>query len=221
MTENPHANRPMAVWGSSLGEARVAVLIVHGRGQTPSFMQALSERFEVSGLRYYAPSAAADTWYPRPFLEPIEHNEPALSESMVALESHVSAVLSDGFTLDQVILCGFSQGACLLSHFVLSRPVKYGGLILLTGGYIGPDVIAGPVGKPLKGVPAVLRSIEDDPWVPRMRVEQTAAALLKAGAEVDLNIVPGDEHIITEEAVNAAATLLYNSASQANQNPTP
>jgi hypothetical protein len=53
-----------------------------------------------------------------------------------------------------------------------------------------------------------------------MRVEQTAAALLEAGAKVDIKIEPGNEHIITEEAVNAAAALLQNTARLADQNPT-
>lgn len=198
----------MVVWGSSLEEARVALLAVHGRGQTPAFMESLSERFKVSRVRYYGPSAAANTWYPKPFLEAIERNEPALSHALATLSSHVDSVLSDGFTLDKVVLCGFSQGACLLSHFVLSHPVKYGGLILLTGGYLGPDTITAPAGKPLDGVPAVLRSVEQDPWVPKSRVEQTAAALLASGAKVDIRIAPGREHIITEEAVDAAVKLL-------------
>ncbi|MET4538626.1 phospholipase/carboxylesterase [Arthrobacter bambusae] len=216
MTENPHAERPMEVWGSSLDEARVAVLAVHGRGQTPAFMESLAERFKVSRVRYYGPSAAADTWYPKPFLEPIEHNEPALSLALATLSSHIASVLTDGFAPDKVILCGFSQGACLLSHFVLSHPAKYGGLILLTGGYLGPETITPPAGEPLYGVPAVLRSIEQDPWVPKSRVEQTAAALLASGAQVDIRIAPGDEHVITEEAVEAAAKLLNSTANCAN-----
>ena len=54
----------------------------------------------------------------------------------------------------------------------------------------------------------VVRSIEHDPFVPPERVTQTVTALRAAGADVDALIVPGDEHIITDEAIDAARTLL-------------
>ena len=102
---------------------------------------------------------------------------------------------------------GFSQGACLLAHWALTRPRPVGGIILFTGGYIGPeDVVA--QAQSLDGVPVVVRSIEHDPFVPPERVTQTVTALRAAGADVDALIVPGDEHIITDEAIDAARKLL-------------
>jgi phospholipase/carboxylesterase len=210
VTKNRHLDRPMTSWGSSAGTARTAVLAVHGRGQGPAFMQEQATRLAASGVRFYAPSAAGDTWYPKPFLEPLENNQPDLSHALEALAAHLAAVEADGFSPDRIVLWGFSQGACLVSHFVLTRPARYAGLILHTGGYIGPDPLPVPAGQPLEGVPAVLRSIENDPWVPGPRIRQTAAALEAAGATTDLLIAPGHEHIITDEAMTAASRLLNN-----------
>ena len=215
MTKNRHLDRPMTTWGSSPGSARAAVLAVHGRGQTPAFMQEQAGRLAASGLRFHAPSAAGDTWYPKPFLEPLENNQPELSHALEALAAHVAALETDGFATDRIVLWGFSQGACLVSHFVLTNPAKYAGLVLHTGGYIGPDPLPVPAGQPLEGVPAVLRSIENDPWVPGPRIEQTASALRAAGARTDLLIAPGHEHIITDEAMAAASRLLNNIGVQA------
>lgn len=190
------------------------MLSVHGRGQSPEFMASLSERLSVPDLVFYAPSAANNTWYPNPFLEPLENNEPDLSFALAAMADHVETVQADGFPPGRIVLWGFSQGACLLSHFLISTPAQYAGAVLLTGGYIGPDSMEGPTGTPLAGVPIVLRSIEHDPWVPRFRVEETAALLEDAGAQIDIRISPGNEHIITTEAMAATARLLNSVSAQ-------
>lgn len=206
--ENPHLSRPMTEWGCGVSSARLAVLAVHGRGQNPAFMQDQAERIQSTGVRYYAPSAASDSWYPNPFMDPLPRNEPALSRSIEALGAHLDAIRDDGFGTERILLWGFSQGACLLSQYVLNRPGPFAGLILLTGGYLGPVAAPGPAGRPLDAVPALLRTIEHDPWVPRHRVEETAAALRTAGADVGLRIAPGRDHVITDEAMTAATALI-------------
>jgi predicted esterase len=57
-------------------------------------------------------------------------------------------------------------------------------------------------------VPVVIRSIDEDPWVPKERVEETAEYFVAAGGRVDSRIDKGTEHGITEEAVNAGKVLL-------------
>lgn len=213
MTENRHLSQRRLVWGSELDQARAAVLAIHGRGQSPEFMQQQADRLTVSGLRFYASSAADSSWYPKPFLEPLENNQPDLSHALEALAAQVAAVEAEGFTRDRIVFWGFSQGACLVSHYILSCPIRYAGLILFTGGYLGPEALPSLDGRPLDGVPALLRSIENDPWVPKIRVEQTATILQDAGCDVDIHIAPGNEHVITDEAMAAAAEMLNGIAS--------
>ena len=171
-------------------------------------MRDQAKRLRSTGIRFYSPSAFGQTWYPKPFLEPLADNEPQLSQSLDAIDSLVRVVEADGFPPNRIVLWGFSQGACLISHLVLTRPTNYGGFALLTGGFVGPDILLPPEGRPLKGTPVVMRSIEHDPWVPRARVEETATALSVAGATVDLLIAPGTEHTITDEAMSAVDRLL-------------
>ena len=87
----------MTTWGSGAGTARTAVLAVHGRGQTPAFMQEQAARLAASGVRFYAPSAAGDSWYPKPFLEPLDNNEPDLSHALEAITAHVAALEPTAF----------------------------------------------------------------------------------------------------------------------------
>lgn len=200
---------PVHEWGATAGTASPAVLAVHGRGQTPQFMQETAARFAAPQARFHAPHASGDSWYPEPFLAPLERNRTALEESLAVVTGCLDELAARGHPRERVVLWGFSQGACLLAHHVLTvAPQRYGGLILFTGGYIGPEPITPPPAGSLAGLDAVVRSIDRDPWVPRYRVEETAALLEHAGASVDLRIDPGDEHVITDEACAAAGSLL-------------
>ena len=176
-------------------------------------MQATAARLGPAPVRFFAPEAEGNTWYPRSFLEPIEGNQPALDHALETVNACFGRLSQAGFDGGRVVLWGFSQGACLLSHLVLTMPRPLAGLVLFTGGYLGTAPPPAPDG--LRGVPAVLRTIENDPWVPPHRVEETAKLLRQAGAEVDLRIDPGTEHIITDEACAAATELLNTVAAHA------
>lgn len=194
-------------WGDP--GAPVAVLALHGRGGDPADMRATATRFGPVPARFVAPRADGASWYPKPFLEPFEENRAALETALGVVDDQLARLAEQGYGRDRVVLWGFSQGACLAAHHVLARrTAPLAGLVLFTGGFVGPDPLPPPSAGSLAGTPAVLRSISDDPWVPRRRVEETAALLTGGGAEVDLWIEPGDEHVITDEACGAAGGLL-------------
>lgn len=195
-------------WNVGEDQPKIAVLAVHGRGQSTDFMREQATRFGVLGVKYFAPQAPGDTWYPLGFKEPFAANEPKLSESLGFMASMIDLIRADGFAIDHIVLWGFSQGACVLSHFAVTQPEHYAGLIMFTGGFIGPDALPSVTGSVLAGVPAVLRSVDEDPWVPMARVVETAELLTQAGATVDLRIDGGTEHGITDEAAAAGAALL-------------
>ena len=208
VTSDPAAPGALAEWGASPDEAELAVLALHGRGQDPDFLRATTARFGPAPVRFCAPEAPGNTWYPDRFLAPVERNQPKLDQSLRTVEECARQLADRGFGPQRLVLLGFSQGACLVAQHALTRPAPFAGLVLLTGGHITSDPFPAPSGSPLQDVPAVVRSIENDPWVPRWRVEETAALLAERGASVDLRIDPGDEHIITDEACRAATELL-------------
>jgi phospholipase/carboxylesterase len=206
--DNPHLRHALEPWGAAAGAAGVAVLAVHGRDQDPGFMKDLSVRLGCPRARFYGARADSRSWYPRPFMEPVPDNQPRLDYAMFAIAAAIATIGNEGFEPGRIVLWGFSQGSCLLSHFIVKHQPRMAGAILFTGGYIGPDPLAVPRGRPLAGVPVVVRSIAEDPFVPRGRVEDTAELLRSAGALVDAAIAPGTEHIITAEATAAGGALL-------------
>lgn len=195
-------------WGSPRTTATVAVLAVHGRGQNPAVMQEYSSHLQARGVNYFAPRAAGDSWYPEPFLVPFSLNEKDVGSGLDVVDNALDQLRIEGFDPRRTVLWGFSQGACLLSHHLLTRRPQVGGALLFTGGYVGAELLEVPAGSELSGLPIIVRSIEHDPWVPPWRVEQTAVLLRALGAQVNLRIAPGGDHIITDEAYSAADRLL-------------
>ncbi|GAA2246888.1 phospholipase [Herbiconiux moechotypicola] len=191
-------------WGDEAGTT--AVVAVHGRGQPPEFLHEVSARLAVPELAWFAPSAPGRSWYPHPFLDPSPENAVALEEALDALVAAIGAAGRSGAA--RVVVLGFSQGACSLAHLLLTREVGVAAAVLFTGGFVGPRMLDA-AGVPRRaGVPVLMRSVAHDPWVPAHRVADTAALLVRAGAQVDALVEPGTEHVITERAVTDARRLL-------------
>lgn len=208
---NKHLANELFTRGPAVRQARLAVLAVHGRGQNPDFMFEQAERFDpsaVEGVRFYAPHASEGTWYPKPFMEPVEANEPNLTFALESMEERLAKIGADGFLPSETVVWGFSQGACLLAHLLLTRLRVLRGALLFTGGHIGAEPVTPPPGNRLGRMPVLMRSVDRDPWVPYERVKETAALLRRGGAAVDLRVDRGDEHIITDEAFDAASVML-------------
>ena len=69
----------------------------------------------------------------------IESNQPYLDSALRQIESMVADLLAIGVRGDRIAVLGFSQGACLTLEFVARHPRRYGAILGLTGGLIGPD----------------------------------------------------------------------------------
>ncbi|WP_240073728.1 alpha/beta hydrolase [Cupriavidus taiwanensis] len=136
---NPHLHTPLSVFDAPAGNARLAAILVHGRGQSPALMrELLVDRLDCPQVAWFAPLAAENTWYPERFIAPLEANEPRLSQALARIEVLSEALLAMGFPYTAQVLVGFSQGACLCSEFLWRQRRRYAGLIALTGGLIGP-----------------------------------------------------------------------------------
>ena len=68
-----------------MAQARVAVILVHGRGDSAAGILSLAEEFPFNDALWIAPQAAGSTWYPYSFLAPVERNEPGLSSALGVL----------------------------------------------------------------------------------------------------------------------------------------
>lgn len=207
---NSHSREPVSVFGRPLGSAKLAALLVHGRTQSPTDMFDLFvRRIELPDVAYVAPAAQGSSWYPARFIEPIEANEPRLSDALDRLDQLSQQLVDQGFAYHEQVIIGFSQGACLCCEFVWRSKRRYRALLAFTGGLIG-DQLPDPeeVTPAFNGMPVLLSGCESDPWVPAARIRQTAKILERAGCSVAQWIAPGGDHGIRDQEIDLARELL-------------
>lgn len=204
----PHGQLPMVTRGRPLGEGRVAVIMIHGRGASPSNILDLVPSFEQPDATYLAPGAAGGTWYPYSFLSPIERNEPGITSGIAVIHALIDDVMSKGVPAERIVLLGFSQGACLASTAAQRRPTRYGGVIVYSGGLIGPPGTQWAERGSFAGTPVFFGCSDSDAHIPEERVHQSAAAFERMGATVTTRIFPGMGHLVNDEEIAFARDLL-------------
>jgi predicted esterase len=196
-----HQSQPILTAGAPLELARAVLILLHGRGATADSILSLARELDSDHCAYLAPQAANNTWYPYRFLDPIERNEPWLSSALQVIDDLVARVNASGFPAERLMLLGFSQGACLTLEYAARRARRYGGVVGLSGGLIGPEVIPQRYAGAFDGAPIFLGCSDVDPHIPLERVHETTRMLRQLGADVTERIYPGMAHSINHEEV--------------------
>ena len=197
--------------GRDLADAGAAAILIHGRGGSAEGMLELARAIGVEEVAWLAPQAEGGAWYPHSFLAAIESNEPWLSESLAVVGRLVAECAAAGLPAERVALAGFSQGACLAAEYSARNARRYGGLVLLSGGLIGPPGTPRDYAGSLSGTPALLGCSDVDPHIPVERVHETTRVLAAMGAEVDERIYPGLAHTVVADEIAAARRILERS----------
>jgi predicted esterase len=147
----------------------------------------------------------------------IASNEPGLSSALAMLDALIARVESAGIRRSHIVMLGFSQGACLTAEFAVRHPARYAGIILLTGGLIGPAGTVWNDTGDFAGTPIFLGSGDPDSHVPVTRVNETAGHFERMGARVTKRIYPGRGHFVGDAEVDAARELLDEAAAAASR----
>jgi len=208
MPDGPHAKQPVAAAGAALGESPVAVIMVHGRNAGPENILDLVPRLDRPRLSYLAPAAADRAWYPLSFLAPRERNEPWLSSALSALEAVVRTVSERGIPSERIVLLGFSQGACLTAEFAASHARRYGGVVVYSGGLIGPPGSRWSYEGGFDGTPVFLGCSDVDSHVPEARVNESAVEFERMGGVVTRRIYPGMGHLVNDDEIGWTQRML-------------
>jgi len=166
----PHAGQPVVEAGVPLGQAPAAVVMVHGRNAGPANILDLVPRLARPNLTYLAPAAANRTWYPHSFMAGIASNEPGLSSGLGVLESLLERIQAAGIPRSRIVLLGFSQGACLTAEFAVRHASRFGGVVVFSGGVIGPPGTRWDDAGRFDGTPVFLGCSDQDSHVPESRV---------------------------------------------------
>lgn len=177
------------------------MILVHGRGGSVDDMRALAREFDQARLACLAPAAADRTWYPYSFLEPLKRNEPHLSSALRLIARALAKAEAAPLPPERMVLLGFSQGACLALEFAARNAQRYGAVVGLSGGLIGPEGTPRDYAGSLGGTPVFVGCSDVDPHVPKRRVEHSAEVFGRMGAAVTTRIYPGLGHTINADEI--------------------
>ena len=205
---DPHGGQPIVSAGTPLGHSASVAIMIHGRGGEPRDILTLVPELNRPAFTYLAPAAAGHTWYPFSFMMDTSKNEPALSSALMRIETLVNDLGARGIRRDHIVLLGFSQGACLAGEFAVRHPDRYGGVIMLSGGLIGPPGTTWNQPGSFEDTPVFLGCSDIDAHVPKTRVDESALVFERMGAQVTKRIYPGMGHLINEDEIVSARGIL-------------
>lgn len=202
----PPQGQPLIFAGDSLDGARLALVILHGMSGDPVRMVKLAERLAPPDVAILAPSSPFGPWWPKRFLEPVPAKERHLTTALAAVENAVREALDLAIEPSEIVIAGFSQGACLALEHAARAGRPYRAVVAMTGalpGTVGKDgtlregLAPARYSEDLTGVRFALTTHEDDPQIPAPFVQASAEILRARGALVETYIAPGNTHELT------------------------
>ena len=115
IAKDPHAGQPVLAAGPPPRDARLALILVHGRGASAEDILGLAAELRLPDVACLAPQAAGHTWYPYSFLSPIEQNEPGISSGLGIIDR----------LIDDSAARGCRRGASVCSAFRRARACRW------------------------------------------------------------------------------------------------
>jgi phospholipase/carboxylesterase len=203
-----HAGQPVLHYGAPMATARLVAIFMHGRGASAEDILGLAPELAADDVAYLAPQAAGHTWYPYSFLSPIAQNEPDLTSALGVIARLIGAAGEHGRGPDQVVILGFSQGACLTLEFAARNPRRYAAIVALSGGLVGPPGTPRQYPGSMERTPVFIGCSDVDVHIPVERVRESAEVFRRMGGSVDERIYPGLGHTINTDELEAVRGLM-------------
>ena len=222
MSNDPHANGRLLSGGAPLSRARLAMIMLHGRGGGPEDMLGLASRLGLPDIAVQAPEAAGNSWLPDSFLAPLARNEPKLSSALRVIDKISGQLTEQGLGPSRTVVLGFSQGACLALEYAARAGTPSACVAGLSGGLLGTEDGDGEPDPALyhhadkkfaydgrlDGTPVLLGCHERDPHIPLARVMTSEKVFGDLGAIVTKQLYPGSGHGIVEEEIRTLRAML-------------
>jgi len=208
IAKDPHAGQPVLAAGPAARDARLGLILVHGRGASAEDILGLAAELQLADVACLAPQAAGHTWYPYSFLSPIEQNEPGITSGLGVIARLIDDLGREGLPPERVGLLGFSQGACLSLEFAARNARRYAGVFALSGGLIGPPGTPRTYAGSFDGTPVFLGCSDVDSHIPLERVHESAEVCRRMGATVDERIYPRMGHTVNGDEIEAVRGIL-------------
>jgi len=210
-----HRAMPIYMRGLPLEDAPAAMILIHGRGAGAGGILPIADEFDSTDpsearLAYVVPQAMNNTWYPTTFLAPLEANEPYLSSALAFIGDAVQRINEAGIPTEKIVLLGFSQGACLSLEYAARNAQRFGGVVALSGGLIGPEGTPRDYESSLDSTPVFLGCSDIDPHIPLERVKESTEVVKRMGADVTERIYQNMGHTVNMDEIEHVKGLLNN-----------
>jgi len=208
--QSPHQDQQLLYAGADLKDAKAAMVMVHGRGASGHDILTLAPDLKQPDFAYVAPQAYGNSWYPYSFLAPMSQNEPELSSGLQAIADVLEQLKEAGLPAERVMLLGFSQGGCLTLEFAARNAQRFGGLVGLSAGLIGPEGTPRDYPGTMGGTPLFLGCDDQDFHIPQERVHETTAVFEKLGGDVTERLYSNLGHAINQDEVVFVQNMMRN-----------
>lgn len=207
----PHAGIGVISRGDTKSP-KSAMILIHGRGASAEHILTLLNDIPLPPhVLVLAPQATGHSWYPNRFMMPREQNEPHLTSALMVLDTLIQHLeVAYGISRLHTILGGFSQGACLVSQYLINHPAQYKGACILSGGLIGTDSEVKYEKKEasLLETPLYMGCDVEDPHIPIGRFRYTHEVLHTLGATIDYHEYDGLRHAVHPDGVRFLGQLM-------------
>lgn len=194
--------------GANPDDATVLCIIVHGRNQTQADMvQMIVSRLEVDGVRFALPKSDGPGWYDARAIDPLT---PTTRQQMDAGLGRIAALIEAERTAAPgrpLLLCGFSQGACMAVEMLMAQAVHVAAACLFTGCRVGTAADELPV-KALPSMPIYASCGDNDPWIPAAAFHKMLGYLTRASARIRSDMFPGRPHEVTDTEIVVLSGML-------------
>jgi phospholipase/carboxylesterase len=204
--------------GPALGEARAAVVFVHGYGADGADLLGLAEPMapHLPEVAFHAPDAPEPCkmggfgrqWFPIPWLDGSSEVDAGagLARAAADLDAFLDGVLaSEGLAAGRLALLGFSQGSMMALHVAPRRAEPLAGVAAFSGRLLQPDRLAT---EALTRPPVLLIHGDRDEVVPFADMGRAGTALDGAGFVVQGPVMRGPGHGIAPDGLGAAVGFL-------------
>ncbi len=207
----PHAHARVLMRGNTKNPSS-AVILLHGRGASAEHIFSILESLALPDwLLVMVPEANDKAWFPVRFYEPRVQNEPHLTSALSVVGELVDmAERSFGISTVEISLAGFSQGASLISEYLIERPAQFKGACIFSGGLPGSDteIEVLEVNKSLLQTLVYMGCDVEDPHVPLSRFKKTKEKLEAAGALLTYREYKDLRHAIHAEGLQFLGQLI-------------
>ena len=190
-----HGQRFATYRGATLDTAEYVIIAMHGRGAAADRLTRDLEAFlpSTDQIALIAPQATDNAWYPNPAYLPPEQKQPHIDDTLAVIDS-LWACAREQVAANQIVVCGFSQGACAALTWARSRDVSP----LAIMGFSGFQIEVGGSYRHLCDSVLYSSRSEGDEFCTDQNMAQTLSDLREQAPHALIHTDPGSHHVISE-----------------------